>query len=165
MVGVNIKIPWDIVGHFEWRHPIPKGDTGSLKLDIKHVYLSSHIVPADGLPPLGARASADTAMAKFGSRIYTTLNSLRQSTKRIYASCIIGSDNGLLPGRRHTIIWTNAGILLIWPLGTNFKHHGAHLGPTGPRCAPCWPYELAMLYGALLQWCRHMFFLDQHWFR
>ena len=33
---------------------------------------------------------------------------------------IIGSDNGLSPGRRHAIIWTNAGILLIEPLGTNF---------------------------------------------
>ena len=27
---------------------------------------------------------------------------------------IIGSDNGLSPGRRQIIIWTNAGILLIW---------------------------------------------------
>ena len=34
---------------------------------------------------------------------------------------IIGSDNGLSPGRRQAIIWTNAGILLIWPLGTNFS--------------------------------------------
>ena len=33
---------------------------------------------------------------------------------------IIGSDNGLSPGRRQAIIWTNAGILLIGPLGTNF---------------------------------------------
>ena len=33
---------------------------------------------------------------------------------------IIGSDNGLSPGRRQAIIWTNAGMLLIWPLGTNF---------------------------------------------
>ena len=34
---------------------------------------------------------------------------------------IIGSDNGLLPGRCQTIIWTNAEILLIGPLGTNFQ--------------------------------------------
>ena len=34
---------------------------------------------------------------------------------------IIGSDNGLSPGRRQAIIWTNAEILLIRPLGTNFK--------------------------------------------
>ena len=33
---------------------------------------------------------------------------------------ITGSDNSLSPGRRQAIIWTNAGILLIWPLGTNF---------------------------------------------
>ena len=34
---------------------------------------------------------------------------------------MIGSDNGLSPGRRQAIIWTNAGILLIRPLGTNFN--------------------------------------------
>ena len=33
----------------------------------------------------------------------------------------IASDNGLSPGRRQAIIWTNAGILLIEPLGTNFS--------------------------------------------
>ena len=34
---------------------------------------------------------------------------------------IIGSDKGLSPGRRRAIIRTNAGILLIRPLGTNFS--------------------------------------------
>ena len=34
---------------------------------------------------------------------------------------IIGSDNGLSPGRRQAIIRTNAGILLIEPLGTTFS--------------------------------------------
>ena len=34
---------------------------------------------------------------------------------------IIGSDNGLSPSRRQAIIWTNAGKLLIWTLGTNFS--------------------------------------------
>ena len=34
---------------------------------------------------------------------------------------IIGSDNGLMPGRHQANIWTNAGILLIGPLGTNFS--------------------------------------------
>ena len=40
---------------------------------------------------------------------------------RIYVSklTIIGSENGLSPGRRQAIIWTNAGLLLIEPLGTN----------------------------------------------
>ena len=34
---------------------------------------------------------------------------------------IIGSDNGLSPGRRQAITWTNVGILLIGLLGTNFS--------------------------------------------
>ena len=33
---------------------------------------------------------------------------------------IIGSDNGLSPGRRQAIIWTNAAILVIGPLAANF---------------------------------------------
>ena len=45
---------------------------------------------------------------------------------RVTHSCIsklniISSDNGLSPGRRQAIILTNAGILLIGPLGTNFS--------------------------------------------
>ena len=34
---------------------------------------------------------------------------------------IIGSDNGLSPGRHQAIIWTNAGILLTGPLEINFS--------------------------------------------
>ena len=34
---------------------------------------------------------------------------------------IIALDNGLSPGRHKAIIWTNAGILLIQTLGTNFS--------------------------------------------
>ena len=33
----------------------------------------------------------------------------------------IGSDNGLAPNRRQAIIWTNAGLLSIGPLVTNFS--------------------------------------------
>ena len=44
---------------------------------------------------------------------------------RVMHICIskltIGSDNGLLPGRRQVIIWINAGILLIGHLGTNYN--------------------------------------------
>ena len=35
----------------------------------------------------------------------------------------IGSDNGLSPGRFQAIIRSNAGILLIGPLGTNFSEN------------------------------------------
>ena len=34
---------------------------------------------------------------------------------------IIGSDNGLSPGRRQAIIWTNTRIMLSRTLGTNFS--------------------------------------------
>ena len=50
------------------------------------------------------------------------VNSLRPSDAYIVGKLtIISSDNGLSPGRRQAIIWTNAGILLIRPLGTNFS--------------------------------------------
>ena len=41
----------------------------------------------------------------------------------IYVSktIIIGSDNGLSPGRHQAIFWTNAGILLIRPQRINFN--------------------------------------------
>ena len=42
----------------------------------------------------------------------------------IYASVnklIIGSDNGLSPDRRLTMMWTNSGILIIRNLETNFS--------------------------------------------
>ena len=43
--------------------------------------------------------------------------------KHIWVSklTIIGSDDGLSPGRRQAIIWTNAGILLIGTLGTKLN--------------------------------------------
>ena len=34
---------------------------------------------------------------------------------------VIDSDNGLSPGRRQAITWSNAGILLIRPLATHFS--------------------------------------------
>ena len=49
---------------------------------------------------------------------------LIESKWRIYASvnyAIIGSDNGLSPGRGQAIIWINAGTLLIWTLDTKFS--------------------------------------------
>ena len=34
---------------------------------------------------------------------------------------IINSDNSLLPVRHQAFIWTNAGLLLVAPLGTNYS--------------------------------------------
>ena len=50
------------------------------------------------------------------------INSVRPSDAcSVSELVIIVSDNGLPPGRRQAIIWTNAGILLIAPSGTNFS--------------------------------------------
>ena len=50
------------------------------------------------------------------------VNSLRPETHICVSKLtIIGSDNGLLPGRRQAIIWANVGMLLIGPLGTKFS--------------------------------------------
>ena len=58
----------------------------------------------------------------------------------------IVSDNGLSPSRRQAIIWTNAGILLIGPLGTNFSENlfriqifsfkKMHLKMSSGKCRP-----------------------------
>ena len=55
--------------------------------------------------------------------IFTAIfNSLRpRDTVCVSKLTIIGPDNGLSPGRHQAIIWTNAGILLIPTLGTNFS--------------------------------------------
>ena len=52
-----------------------------------------------------------TLLGKWGGVTHTCASKLT----------IIGSDNGLSPGRRQAIIWSNAGILSIGPLGTNFS--------------------------------------------
>ena len=41
---------------------------------------------------------------------------------------IIGSDNGLSSSRPQIIIWTNSGILLTLPLGTNFSEIVSKIG-------------------------------------
>ena len=45
----------------------------------------------------------------------------------------IGSDNGLSPGRRQAIIWTNAGILLIGRLGTNLSEILSEIHTFSPK--------------------------------
>ena len=60
------------------------------------------------------------------SNISSGHNDLTRHWGRVTHICvskltIMGSDNGLSPDRRQAIIWTNAGILLIGPLETNFS--------------------------------------------
>ena len=56
-------------------------------------------------------------------QIVINFNSLKPSDAYICICnlTIIGSNNDLSPGRHQAIIWTNAVILLIGPLGTNFN--------------------------------------------
>ena len=66
---------------------------------------------------------------------------------RMCVSKLIGSDNGLSPGWRQAIIWTNAGILLIGPVGTNssdilieiytFSFKKMHLKILSGKWRPC----------------------------
>ena len=63
-----------------------------------------------------------------GTNVLVTCDAAIESTHwgRVTHICvgnltIIGSDNDLSPERRQAIISTNAGILLIGPLGTNFS--------------------------------------------
>ena len=73
----------------------------------------------------------------------------------------IGSDNGLSPGRRQAIIWTNAGILLIGPLGTNigeilikiwtFSFNKMHLKMSSGKWRPsCLGLNVLTDYGLVL---------------
>ena len=72
--------------------------------------------------------SSSSTNVYWHSQIYTKRVAFRHLTHwdRVTHICvskltIIGSDNGLSPGRRQAFIWTNAGIMLIGPLGTNFS--------------------------------------------
>ena len=61
--------------------------------------------------PMGAVTHRGTWLTTWGLVTYIYMNKLTS----------IGSDIGLLPRQCQAIIWTNGGILLIGPLGTNFS--------------------------------------------
>ena len=60
---------------------------------------------------------------QWGSHIFYLTHWGRVTHICVSRLTITGSDNGLSPGQRQAIIWTNAGILLIGPLGTNFSEN------------------------------------------
>ena len=62
--------------------------------------------------------SWSTCISNTGSQVLTHCG--RVTHICISKPTIIGSDNGLSPGRRQAVIWTDDGILLMWTLGTNF---------------------------------------------
>ena len=58
---------------------------------------------------------------KFGGQILATKFGFVPDCIYVNKLTIIGSDNGLSPGWRQAIIWINAGIFSIGPLGINFS--------------------------------------------
>ena len=69
----------------------------------------------------------------------------------------IVSDNGWSPSRCQAIIWTNAGILLIWPIGTYFNEilieiHGISFTNINLKISPgkCRPFCLGL--NVLIPW-------------
>ena len=70
---------------------------------------------------------------------------------------IIGSDNGLSPGRRQAIISTNVEMLLIWPLGHfNFIKENAFENVVWKKVAIL---SRPQCVNSLRQWSGH------HWIR
>ena len=69
---------------------------------------------------------------------------------------IIGSDNGLSPDRHQAIIWTNTGILLLWPLGTNFREILIEVLTVS--------FKKVRLEGSSLKWSRHQCANCDRWF-
>ena len=76
---------------------------------------------------------------------------------------IIGSDNGFVPGRREAIIWTNAGIMLIGPLGINFSEilieihvFSSMKMPLKLSSVKFWPYRLSLNVVRSVVWGPHV---------
>ena len=79
---------------------------------------------------------------------------------RISKLAIIGLDNVLSPDWRQAIIWTNAGILLIGPLGTNFSERLIEIHTFSFKkmhlkrlFGKWWPFCLVLNGVLTLSWC------------
>ena len=118
---IKLVLPWpclEISRKFIWLYQI------SPTMDWFPLLSSPH-----RLPHISSKADRVRArVAAFCSAFFKPrkICSIKTHWGRVTHICvnkltIIGSDNGLSPGRHQAIIWTNAGILLIGPLGTNFN--------------------------------------------
>ena len=76
-----------------------------------HTRVTSWLWSKYAIHSLSQPSGLDTLLTHWGRGTHICVSKLT----------IIASHNGFSPGRRQAIIWTNAGILLIWPLGTNFS--------------------------------------------
>ena len=95
-------------------HQISKPKYFSSRLVV--VFAQSNEAPVGAAPTIECSTTLLSAKMRFilthwGRVMHICVNKL----------AIISSDDGLSPGRRQAIIWTNAGILLIGPSRTNFS--------------------------------------------
>ena len=102
---------------------------------------------------MSAEVQWSPLVTNFGSAKYiASYSPLLTNWDRLTHICvdkltIIGSHNGLSPGRRQAITWTNVGILLIGTLGTNvgeifsgiqtFLFKKMHLKMSSAKWRPC----------------------------
>ena len=104
-----------------------------------YLILSFQISTSANLPMVAVNTSASTRTARITASVMMASNWMRMVKRarvslnflrlthwdRVTHICVgeltmIGSDDSMSPARRQAIIWTNAGLLLIRPMGTNF---------------------------------------------
>ena len=78
------------------------------------------------LYPLHSQVNCSQLRTDFFYQSHLTFYYILTHWGRVTQLCVsklnsIGSDNGLSTGWRQAIVWTNAGVLLIEPWGTNFS--------------------------------------------
>ena len=99
-----------------------KSKAGLILINYSHAILDQEIQNNGGCPeaagPNRERFLQPRKYQKYPHRSWLT--HWGRVTHGVSELTIIGSDNGLSPGRCRSIMWNNAGLLLIELLGTNF---------------------------------------------
>ena len=151
-------------------HPCPQEDIASPKIDrvVNFVVIGSTTgCRYDNLryrqTPVTSMLSMISLGVQLGRGWTRVSNNIQQHTfyyhvthwgratyKCVTKLTIIGPDNGLSPGRRQAIIWTNAGILLIRSLGTKFSEILSEINSFSSKKIP-----LKMSSGKWCQFCPH----------
>ena len=113
-VGDNFKCIFSDKNYFDWGLEDPDNIKSVLVWQMAWHQTSDRQLPETKIDPYWRRHMAYLGYNKLTRWGWVTHICVSKQT-------IVGSDNGLSPGRRQAIIWTNAGILLIWLLGINFS--------------------------------------------
>ena len=107
-----IAMSWNWCKQFAMQKSANSFGIGILVLSIAHTYAEALYFCSDALLVEKYDVTGFSKwLTHWGRMTHICINKL----------AIIGSDNGLSPGQRQAIIWTNAGILLSEPIGTHFN--------------------------------------------